>query len=251
MSFVINRRFWFFGILAPAVAGLTLFFLFTRKEQPPEYLSWVPYDAAGILIIRSLPESLESLKSTRLGEWIELGDAPDSSSPARDRVRKAAELYRGNASSLLLCLHRLKEKENGSLKPEMTVFLEPRSGRSEPLAEALIQYAGSRFEGGEAERESNGRITVIRGKEPGQEFFLETCDGFIAASNSADAWEELQAMKKMTAGKKLMPPWYSGLTEHPEADIYIYFRGITGWIPGFVYTLTSSGAGFEDSYTEF
>jgi hypothetical protein len=244
-------KFRMITISALAVFTITLILFVLTNEKEPEYFSYIPHDAAGIVFIRSLPESIESLQTTRLGEWIDLQAESDSGSPEKDQFREAAELFRGNARQMLICLHSVRKKESGSLKPDITLFLSVRRGRSGPLAKELIGFAISRFGEEKALTEIMGDITIIRGPEQGQIFYLEQCSGYIAVSNSQAAWDQLQAFKIITGKKRLIPPWYSKMTEGRAADIYVYFRGISGWIPRFIYTVSSSGKGLTDNYQEF
>ena len=93
--------------------------------------------------------------------------------------------------------------------------------------------------------------TVIEGSEEGQVFYLEKNRDYLAAANSDQAWEQYQEIKKMTEGKVLLPPWRSEMKEVPSAEIFLYFKGISGWIPGFIYSIRRTEKGLEDSYREF
>lgn len=240
-------------IAASALAAftITLFFFVLTKEKEPEYFSYIPHDAAGVVIVRRLPDSIESLQATRLGEWIDFQDDNGADSLEKEQINKAAELFRENARHMMICLHSIRKKESGSLKPELTLFLSVRRGRSGFLAEELVRFAISRFGEKTAQTEKIKNTTIISGPEQGQVFYLEQCSGYIAASNSKETWTQLQAIKNMTKGERLLPLWYSKIIEGRSADIYIYFRGISGWIPRFVYSITSSEEGLTDNYQEF
>ncbi len=240
-------------ITASVLAAFTisLFFYFSTKEKEPEYFSYIPHDAAGVVVVRSLPDSIESLQPTRLGEWIDFQGDTESDSPEKEQLIKAAELFRENARHMMICLHSIRKKESGSLKPELTLFLSVRRGRSDFLAEELVRFAISRFGEETAQTEKIENTTIISGPEEGQVFYLEQSSGYITVSNSKEAWTQLQAIKNMTEGKRLMPLWYSKKIEGRSADIYFYFRGISGWVPRFVYSITSSEEGLTDNYQEF
>ncbi|MFH1965370.1 MAG: hypothetical protein ABIJ42_07485 [Acidobacteriota bacterium] len=246
-----RNRFRLITVSALAVFTITLFFFVVTKEKEPEYFSYIPHDAAGVVVVRSLPDSVDSLQATRLGEWIDFQGDRGSDSPEKEQLRKAVELFRENSWHMMICLHSIRKKESGSLKPELTLFLSVRRGRSNFLAEELVRFAISRFGEGTAQTEKIENTTIIRGPEQGQVFYLEQCGGYIAVSNSKEAWTQLQAIKNMAEGKRLMPLWYSKMIEGRSADIYFYFRGISGWVPRFVYSITSSEEGLKDNYQEF
>jgi len=243
----------FLVIILPALAliAISLYLYNAIEKEEPEYISYIPHDAAGVVIVRGLPESIESLQATRLGEWIDFESAAGSESPTKEQFSKAAKFYRENARHMLLCLHSILKKESGSLRPELTLFLSPYRGRTGALAEEIKKFVVSRFGEDRTKTEEIENTTIIRGPEAGQVFYLELCDGYIAASNSEEAWNKLQAVKNMTVGKRLMPSWYPIMMEEQSADIYFYFKGITGWAPRFVYSISITGNGLTDSYREF
>ncbi len=233
------------------LSAISLYLYNAFEKREPEYISFIPHDAAGVVIVRNLPESVDSLQTTRLGEWIDFESAADSESTTKERFRKSVKFYSENARHMLLCLHSIQKKEGGSLRPELTLFLSPYPGRSGALAKEIIKFVTSRFGEDKTKTEENENTTIIRGPEPGQVFYLELCDGYIAASNSEEAWNQLQAVKKMAPGKRLMPSWYPIMMKEQSADIYFYFKGISGWAPRFVYSISLTGNGLTDSYREF
>lgn len=234
-----------------AAAAMALLSVDFMEEGEPEYLSYIPHDAAGVVIVRSLPESIESLQASRLGEWIDFETSSGSDSPEKEQFRKAAGLFRENARHMLLCLHSIQKKESGSLRPELTLFLSPKRARADALAAVLTEFVISRFGAESAHMTKTGDTTMIRGTEEGQVFYLEISNGYIAASNSEEAWNQLQAIKSLPDNKRLMPSWYPILVKGQPADIYIYFKGVSGWAPRFVYSITGTADGLADSYQEF
>ena len=246
-----RNKFLVITVSALALFAIILYLYNFIEKKEPEYISFIPHDAAGVVIVRNLPESIESLQATRLGEWIDFESAAGSGSPTKEQFRKAAEFYRENASHMLLCLHSIQKKENGSLRPELTIFLRPFLGRTGALAEEIKKFVVSRFGEDRSKTEQIKNTTIIRGPEAGQVFYLELCDGYIAASNSEEAWNQLQAVKNMAGGKRLMPSWYPIMMEEQSADIYFYFKGVAGWAPRFVYSISITGNGLTDSYREF
>lgn len=223
---------------------------FLAEDRDPDYLSYIPHDAAGVLIIRRIPDSLEELKPTRLGKWLYLHEDAEARSPSGGNLPEFLDLFSENLGEAIVCLHSLQRKENGAFKPEMTVFMQPLTGRAEPLADAMTGYIESRF-GEDMSKEVLDGILEIRGRDQGEVFFLEANPGFLAASNSEKAWKQYQAIKGMTEGKLMMPPWYGRMKEDSGADICIYFKGISGWLPGFFYSIHQTPSGLADSYEEF
>jgi len=241
-------------LLASAAVLLTSFSIAAiwhfAAEREPSYLNYIPHDAAGVMIIRRIPDSLEDLKPTRLGEWLDLSEKGEPESPSNETILELLDLFRVNINEVLFCLHSLQRKENGALKPELTAFLQPRIGRSEKLTETLTGYIESRFADGMSKEVIDG-ILEIRGRQEGEVFYLESNPGFLAISNSEEAWKQYQALKRMSDGKVMMPPWYSRMKEDSGADICLYFKGISGWMPGFFYSIHQTGSGLADSYREF
>ena len=235
----------------PAACLILVMLFLTHSGGKPDYLRYIPHDAAGVLIIENLPGSIENLQSTRLGEWIDFGESDNSASPRKDQLLRAASIYRENARHMLVCLHSIHQKENRSLRPELSLYLRPRTGRIESLAEEISRFVVSRFGIDKAEIKREGKKTIIRGPEKGQVFYLENCGSFLAASNSDEAWTRFQEIRNLDKKTVLMPSWYALMTEDNSADILIYFRGISGWIPGFVYSITETEDGLADAYREF
>lgn len=248
---MMSTRYRIISLSLLAVAAIALLSIYFTRDGEPVYLSYIPQDAAGVVIVRRLPESIEELRETRLGGWIDFQSTPDSDSPEKEQFRKAARLFRENASHMLLCLHSIEKKESGSLRPELTLFLSAKRGRAGALADRLTEFALSRFGTETAQITEIGNTTIIRGTEKGQIFYLETSGGYIAASNSEAAWNQLQAVKNLPGGKRLMPSWYPIMVKEQSADVYIYFKGISGWAPRFVYSITGTAEGLTDSYHEF
>ncbi len=235
------------------LSALAAFFItrFSSGEKEPEYYNYIPHGAAGVMIVRRIPESLESLKATRLGEWIDLQDTENGAGPWKENYGEYLAFFRENVREMVLCLHSISQQESRTFKPELTMFLRARPGRAGPLAEALTSFVLSRFGGDSARRQNMDGITVIQGSEKGQVFYLEKSRDYLAAANSDKAWEQYREIKKMTEGKVLLPPWRSEMKEDPSAEIFLYFKGISGWIPGFIYSIRRTGKDLEDSYREF
>lgn len=220
-------------------------------NREPEYLGYLPHNAVGIVIIRALPESLQTFRNTRLKEWIQLGDHQEEASPWAGKYNKAREIFQDNIREMVICLHRVVIKNNGALKPEVTIFIQPRPGRAEILADKINSFVLS-IVGGELPGDKADEVTAAARIESREKIFhLEIFPGYLAASNSEQSWEQFLALRKKSREKILMPPWYPEAKKSGKADIFVYCRGFSGLIPGFIYTIEQDESGPRDHYREF
>ncbi len=220
------------ALILLALAG---WLLFRGTDEIP--LEMVPEDALALLGVNQMPPSLDSLVRVQLPEWIEL-DPDELVARLRTRLDPGAlDLFDAHIRSAWFAAHRLSRKEDGSLRLHFSIHIRPRRGSRTALRQWILDRVHEEFEGESFQDEAND-TTVVRGPEPGQVFHLADRDGFLVASNCADAWESLESVRRGETPRIRESRRFLNLSGHvsPRSDLFLYVRDL-GLMPGFAYGL--------------
>ena len=233
--------------LALVLVG-TLFWWF----QSPEIDVMVPSELAGLVIVNRLPDSLDFLPRTRLGEWLDVEPVEIEAKLNLEIDREWVDEFRKNLVQAAVILHSLQRRESGSFRPHFTGLLRLRRGWQPYVEEWLEQEVLGRFGEDQTKILEQGPVKVFQGEQDGQIFYMSSEDGWLIFSNSKRGWEAVQLT---LAGRRPSLKEIRSFQEVRErvddtSDLFFYFSGLgtEQFLPEFGYSVRLEGDQVDDSY---
>lgn len=232
------------SLLMIVILGALVWVLAPGETQP---LEMVPAQAMGAVLADRFPESLDFLARTRVGEWLDLERLIGQNRPEMEWF----SFLRDSLERACLIVHSVERKENGALRPHLTVLLKPGHRRRQFVEDWIRQKVVDRFGGSHVTSRRTDSVEEIRGPEKGQVLYLSMERGWLIVSNSEPGWKDVQLVLAERGPSLEEKQGFREIRSQigSNYDLFFYFGGEAGLLlPEFGYGVRVSGDEVVDNY---
>lgn len=214
----------------------------------------VPQDILGLVVIASLPTSLDFLDQIRLRRWFDVDPRGLLERLPNEMRGQLVSLFAHEVKSVWLFIHHLARQENGSWRIHFTALLIPHPLQRRALERSIEMVVTNIFEEEHLKTLEYENVRIYKGREPGQILYQVQMRDFLLISNSPEGW---QKTLRVAAGQEKSLAEHASfrrIKNHLRIDdgLFLYFRAnrLFPLLPEFGYLIRWKGGRLSESYYE-